>query len=167
MAGSTIGIRMNHGYAGAYARHPEMMVATRPNNSEEYITFGAPLMRDGEGGVLPVSASFTATTFEGVATSAIKTAWNYATQNQGGTYAPKEPVAVFQRGSINVLNPTGDATFNAPVYVRITADGAKQVGDFEATADGANSILLDNAQWGGTPDTNNVAELVLLTRNNA
>lgn len=167
MSGKTIGMTLNNGFAGSYARNPEMMIMTRPNNGTANIVFGSPLMRDDLGGVVPVDSTLTAELFEGVASKEIKTALSYLDQSGGGAYAPSEPVSVFQRGSINVLNPMLDADYNKPVYVRIVADGTKKVGDFEATASGASSIAITWAQWGGKPDANGVAELVLLRRYNA
>ena len=56
------------------------------------------------------------------------------------------------------------------MYVRITYNGSyenAQVGGFEAAADSSNTVQLTNCQWGGPPDANGIAELVILTRNNA
>lgn len=167
MPGKTIGRDMNFGFAGSYARHPEMMVATRPNNDDGNIRFGSPLMIDGNGGVVAVDDSFTADKLAGIAGKEIKSGLSYLDQNSGGEYAPKEAVYVFQRGSINVLCKTGDPAVNGDVYVRTVADGDKEVGDFETAEDTGKNILLTNAQWGGSKDPNGIVELVLLTRVNA
>ena len=50
----TIGQTMPHGYAGSYARQPDMIVNTRPAGAE--ITFGAALKYDESGAVVPMGA---------------------------------------------------------------------------------------------------------------
>lgn len=169
MPGKTIDLTLNNGFAGSYARHPEMLVNTRPNESTENITFGRPLMRSTTpaGGVVPVDATFTAALFEGVAGKEVKSVFTYLDQNAGGAYAPKEAVSVFQKGSINVLCSNGSPVPNGEVYVRIVENGLNLVGDFEAVSVSGENILLPNCQWGGPADSRNVAELVILYRVNA
>lgn len=173
MAGKTIGKSLNHGFAGNFARNPDLIAVTRPNNAEENIVFGSALMADSAGGVIPINADFTADLFVGVAGSEHKSAFSYLDQNKGGEYAPKEAVTVVQRGSISVICSQGEPMVGGDVYIRTVADGSKKLGDFEATADvddetkAAKNVKLTNAQWGGSVDVNGVAELVLLTRNRA
>lgn len=173
MPGKVIGNSLNHGFAGNFARQPDLIAVTRPNNSTTNIVFGSPVMADGNGGVIPVTADFTADKFVGIAGSETKSAFDYLDQNKGGEYAPKEAVTVVQRGSISVICAVGTPAVGGDVYIRTVADGNKKVGDFEATADvdsttkAAKNVKLTNAQWGGGADVNKVAELVLLTRNRA
>ena len=97
-----IGKEMPHGFAGCYARQPDMIVETRPAGGETPIPFGTPLVYDTtKPAVVAAGASFTAAVFAGVAGCEIKSALTYLDQ-QAGQYAPGEPVSVFQRGSINV-----------------------------------------------------------------
>jgi hypothetical protein len=163
-----IGKEMPHGFAGCYARQPDMIVETRPAGGEAAIPFGAPLVYD-DGAVVQAGASFTATTFVGVAGCEIKSALTYLDQ-QAGQYAPGEPVSVFQRGSINV-KAYGTPALGGTVYVRtVASDGAytsEPVGAFTATNESGKTIALTNCQWGGAADANGVAELVILTKLNA
>ena len=60
------------------------------------------------------------------------------------------------------------------VYIRTKVNPEKPnavVGGFEAAEDQRGEVtyteLLTNAQWKGTSDANGVAELCILTRNNA
>ena len=56
------------------------------------------------------------------------------------------------------------------VYIRIAESESypgAAVGGFEAEADGANTVQLTNCQWAGAADVNKVAELRILTMNNA
>lgn len=167
MAGKVIGASLNHGFAGNFARQPDLIAVTRPNNADVNIRFGSAVMADENGGVIPISADFTADKFVGVAGSETKSAFDYLDQNKGGEYAPKEAVTVVQRGSISVICAAGTPVVGGDVFVRTVADGGKQVGDLEAVDDEGKNVKLTNAQWGGGTDVNKVAELVLLTRNRA
>ena len=56
------------------------------------------------------------------------------------------------------------------IYPTITANGSyptAPVGGFEAEADSANTVQLTNCQWAGPADANGIAELRILTMNNA
>lgn len=164
-----IGKEMPHGFAGCYARQPDMIVETRPAGGEAPIPFGAPLVYDAtKPAVVAAGAGFTAAAFAGVAGAEIKTALTYLTQ-QEGQYAPGEPVSVFQRGSINV-KAYGTPALGGTVYVRTAASGTyttEPVGAFTATNESGSTVALTNCQWGGPADANGIAELVILTRANA
>lgn len=166
-----IGKEMPHGFAGAYARQPDMIVNTRPAGGAAAIPFGQALKYDGSGNVVAMGAGATAAQFVGVAGKEIKTALTYLDQSQG-QYAVGEPVSVFMRGSINVKCSNGAPAVGGDVYVRVVANESlpsAPVGGFEAVADttAANTVKLTNCQWGGPADANGVAELVILTRLNA
>ena len=164
-----IGKEMPHGFAGCYARQPDMIVETRPAGGEAAIPFGAPLVYD-DGAVVQAGASFTAATdFVGVAGFEIKSALTYLDQ-QAGQYAPGEAVSVFQRGSINVKCYDGTPALGGAVYVRTKTSGtytAGVVGGFSATNESGSTVALTNCQWGGPADANGIAELVILTKQNA
>ena len=164
-----IGKEMPHGFAGCYARQPDMIVETRPAGGETPIPFGSPLVYDAtKPAVVAAGAGFTAAAFAGVAGAEIKTALTYLTQ-QEGQYAPGEPVSVFQRGSINV-KAYGTPALGGTVYVRTAASGTyttEPVGAFTATNESGSTVALTNCQWGGPADANGIAELVILTRANA
>ena len=166
-----IGMTMPHGFAGSYARQPDMVVNTRPAGGTAQIPFGAALMYDGNGAVIPMGAGATAQKFVGVAAREIKSALNYLEQDVG-TYAPQEAVPVFMRGCVNVKCQNGVPKLGSPVYVRISANSSlpnAEVGGFEASTGSAPSgtVQLTYCQWAGTADANGVAELRILTINNA
>ena len=154
----TIGRDMSHGFSGSYARQPDMIVTTAPLGGAEDIPFGMPLVRGQKGEVIPMGAGNTGNQFIGVAGREVKSASEFYSQNEG-RYGPGEPVSVFQRGCINVRCRKGAPAVDGTVYVRVTASGGYQPGDFEAEADGENTVALVNAQWGGPADGNGVAEL--------
>lgn len=154
----TIGRNMSHGFAGSYARQPDMIVNTAPLGGTEIIPFGTPLVRGENGVVLPMGTGNTGNQFIGVAGREVKSPAEFFNQNVG-QYAPEEPVSVFQRGCINVKCQKGSPSIDGTVYVRVTASGNYVVGGFEAEADGANTVALSNAQWNGPADNHGVAEL--------
>lgn len=165
-----IGKEMPHGFAGCYARQPDMIVETRPAGGETPIPFGTPLVYDStKPAVVAAGAGFTAATFAGVAGFEIKSALTYLDQ-QAGQYAPGEAVSVFQRGSINVKCYDGTPALGGTVYVRTKTSGTYTtgvVGGFSATDESGSTVALTNCQWGGPADANGVAELVILTKLNA
>lgn len=154
----TIGLNMSHGFAGSYARQPDMIVNTAPLGGTEIIPFGTPLVRGENGVVLPMGTGNTGNQFIGVAGREVNSPAEFFNQNVG-QYAPEDPVSVFQRGCINVKCQKGFPSIDGTVYVRVTASGNYVVGGFEAEADGTNTVALSNAQWNGPADNHGVAEL--------
>lgn len=164
-----IGTQFPNGFAGSYARQPDMIVNTAPAGGASPIDFGTPLKYDGSGNVIPMGASATAAQFVGIAGRELKSALTYLKQSPG-QYAVGEPVSVFKRGSINVYCQRGTPAIGGTVYVRITVNNSYAnavVGGFEAEADSSNSVALTNCQWAGAPDANGIAELRILTMINA
>lgn len=154
----TIGLNMSHGFAGSYARQPDMIVNTAPLGGTAVIAFGTPLVRGENGAVIPMGAGNTGNQFIGVAGREVKSPAEFFSQSVG-QYTPEEAVSVFQRGCINVKCQKGSPAIDGTVYVRVTASGDYLVGGFEAEADGTNTVALSNAQWNGPADNNGVAEL--------
>ena len=165
---------MPHGFAGCYARQPDMIVETRPAGGSNPIPYGTALAYGTKPAVVAAGAGFAAENFAGVAGFEIKSALTYLDQ-QAGQYAVGDPVSVFQRGSINVKCTGGTPALGGAVYILVAE--SKQgdlsnaaVGDFVASKDSttaANTVQLTNCQWGGPADANGVAELVILTKLNA
>lgn len=154
----TIGLNMSHGFAGSYARQPDMITNTAPLGGTVAIVFGTPLVRGENGAVVPMGAGNTGNQFIGVAGREVKSPAELYSQNVG-QYAPGEPVSVFQRGCINVKCQKGAPAVDGAVYVRVTASEGHPAGGFEAEADGADTVALPNAQWNGPADNHGVAEL--------
>lgn len=165
-----IGAEMPNGFAGCYARQPDMIVNTRPAGGTANIPFGAPLVYDTDNvSVVQAGASFAAANFVGVAGAEIKSALNYLAPGNG-EFAPGDAVNVFMRGSINVKCYDGTPALGGTVYVRIAVSETHTtgvVGGFSATNESGSTVALTNCKWGGPADENGVAELVILTRLNA
>ena len=54
-----LGTDMPHGFAGCYARQPDMIVTTRPAGGTANIPFGAPLIYDSSKNVIQADATAT------------------------------------------------------------------------------------------------------------
>ena len=79
-----IGAEMEHGFAGSYARQPDMIVVTRPVGEKEPLPFGMALMYDANGAVVLMQCSgVTADRFAGVAGREMRSALSYTDQNTG------------------------------------------------------------------------------------
>ena len=169
MRGQVIGKTMPHGYAGSYARQPDMVVDTAPLGGTDSIPFGAPVTMGVSGTAQAWAGDSTREDFWGVAVREVKSTIDYMDQNQG-VYCPGEAIPVMKRGCVNVICQSGTPAPGGAVYVRTKKNAAKPmavIGGFEAAADGENSVILANARWRGTADANGVAELRILTINNA
>lgn len=132
-----IGTSMPHGFAGSYARQPDMIVNTRPAGGNTPIAFGAPLEYDENGEVVSMGSGSTAAKFVGVAARELKTALSYLDQS-AGSYAPGEAVSVFRRGSVNVKCQNGTPKLGGKVYIRVAANPSvptAAVGGLEAAED--------------------------------
>lgn len=167
--GTTIGKEMYHGFAGSFSRQPDMVIDTHPLGGDANVPFGAALVYDTDGSVLPFGASNTADDFVGVAGKYIKSSVDYMNQNEG-ICTPNDAVSVFKRGCINVICQNGTPAVAGNVYVRTALNEAYPdavVGGFEAEEDTGKTILLDNVQWRGAADTNGVVEIRILTINKA
>lgn len=161
-----IGKEMPHGFAGCYARQPDMIVETR--SAGGVIPFGAALTYDENKDVVAFGNA-TNNTFIGVAGFEIKSILTYLDQ-QAGQYTEGEPVSVFMRGSINVKCQRSTPNLGGAVYVRTAVNDSYPgcvVGGFEAEADSGKTQMIGNCQWGGPADANGVAELIILNRSNA
>lgn len=66
---------------------------------------------------------------------------------------------VLKRGFIAVTLAQGTAAKDAAVYVRITADTGKNVGDIETAADSAKCVTVPGAYFTGPADANGIVEV--------
>lgn len=171
MSGKAIGISLNYGYPGNYARTPDDIVASRLlNETSEAIPFGSAVCINSDNTYSAVKDSSTAADIAGIALRVVKQAISYNEQNYT-EYKPGEYMSVLERGAATVVCNVGTPKANGKVYVRIKknvgiANGV--VGGFEATADTGNTIEIPNMRWtNGSMDANRVCEVTLLTRASA
>jgi hypothetical protein len=168
MPGSSIGITFNVGYPGSFARNADCIILNRGVRSADTINvnFGDPVVLNSDNSVSKFGASNTAAQFSGVAIREVKQAQDY--YNPAGYYKPGTPSDVLTRGGICVTINNGTPTAGGAVYVRTVAGTlATPVGGFEAAvaSDGGSTILLTNTVFTtGSMDSNNIAEITILSR---
>ncbi len=184
MPGTVIGTSMNQGYPGTYARNGDCYIKSRKIKSTDTNgpSFGDPCVLNADdtyssvADLLLAGGSFSMANFAGIAGREVKTYLSYPPSNSLGGYEPGDEADVIERGNTPVVCNVGTPTSGGKAYVRIKANvlvAAGVVGGFEA-ANGVDStdteycIELTNCRWESTlVDGNNVAELAILSRNQA
>ena len=83
MKGQVIGKTMQHGYAGSYARQPDMAVDSEPLGGDREVPFGAPVVMGENGTAMAWAEDFTAENFWGVAVREVKSSLDFLNQNEG------------------------------------------------------------------------------------
>lgn len=168
MPGRVIGIELPLGYPGTIARTPDAIIMNRLVKAESAnIGYGKPVILNGDNTYSAFGADNTADQFGGVAIREVKMATNYYDQNDV-EYLPGQQCDVLERGSIVVKCLKGTPTAGGKVYIRIaenaTYPGSK-VGDFEAEADGSNTVELTGVVWAtGRIDAEKCCELLIKER---
>jgi hypothetical protein len=170
MPGTAIGLSLNLGYAGSVSRDNDNIITPRiVNSASADIVFGEPVIINPDNTYTRFGSTGTAATFAGIAVREVKQATDYYAASS--SYKANEVCDVLERGSISVKCNAGTPTAGGKVYVRIVANATIApngvVGQFEAAADGTNTIEITNARWKtGKIDANGIAELTILSRVN-
>lgn len=174
MPGSVIGKELNLGYAGTVSRSADTIITPKivksviqeKKETAESILFGEPVILNDDNSYSRFGANGTAAAFAGIAVREIKQATDY--YSASGEYLPNEVCDVLNRGSIMVLCNNGTPTAGGKVYIRIKENVSFPngvIGQFEAVADGDNTIEIPNLKWTtGKLDANKIAEVTVLTR---
>jgi len=170
MPGKVIGKSLNLGYPGSVSRSADAIITARMirDTDTEEIAFGEAVVLNSDNTYSKFGADGTADAFVGVAVREVKQSTDYFSEQ--GTYKPGQPCDVLERGSVTVFCNVGTPTAGGAVHLRIVENPSFPngvVGGFEAAADGANTIKLPGVKWKtGKTDTNKVAEITILSRNN-
>lgn len=166
MPGKVIGKHMNLGYAGKISRDADVIVENRMVKLETAdIAFGKGVILNTNNTYELFGATGTAAAFAGIAIAGVKQATDYYSNEV--VYKAGQGCDVLVRGSATIVCAVGTPAAGGKVYIRVTADTGKYVGDWEATSDGAKTIEITNARWTtGYLDVNKVAEVTLVERNN-
>ncbi|WP_289141540.1 hypothetical protein [uncultured Brevibacillus sp.] len=169
MPGRAIGKELNLGYAGNLSRSSDAIIMNRVVKSSDTagIEFGDPVVLNDDNTYSKMGEGDSAEAFAGIALREVKQATVFTSSM--GVYMPGDPCDVAERGTVTVVCSVGTPKSGGPVYVRIAENASKPngiVGGYEAEADAANTVLLPNVKWKtGRMDTNRVAEVTILTRN--
>lgn len=165
MPGKTIGIMMNAGYAGTQSRTADAIIQNRI--AEGAIAFGQAVVLTADNKWKLVGTGTTAAQVAGIAVREVVQANTFNPQSNPD-YLYAAPCDVMVRGNCTVKCQRGTPASGSAVYVRITKNDTYPdavVGGFEATADGANTIQVDNIEWTtGVMDANNMTEVTVKTR---
>lgn len=156
MSAKAIGKTLPFGYRGAVTRQPDTLIQPYTNVGEDAISYGAPVVYD-NGGVRKIKTGDTADSIIGIAVRRI--GQPYADDASGWYYKTGDVVDVLVRGSIAVeLKATTGIAARGKVY----ADAS----DGELTSVASGNIALPNTVFAtGSVDSNNIAEVTVLTRN--
>lgn len=165
MPGKTIGIMMNVGYAGTQSRTADAIIQNRI--ADGAIAFGQAVVLTADNKWKLVGTGTTAAQVAGIAVREAVQANTFNPQSNPD-YLDGTPCDVIVRGNCTVKCQRGTPASGTAVYVRITKNDTYPdavVGGFEATADGANTIQVDNIEWAtGVMDANNMTEVTVKTR---
>lgn len=153
------------GVPGSVSRSDQTLVEPIMLGTPHAQKYGIPMKINGSGQAIPFAGSETAADFKGVLARAVPGISDSALNQGFDDNIPHAtvPQGLVTRGFISVICTIGTPLRDGPVYVRVVAAGPALVGDFEATADGSNNVLLPTvvfAQPG--KDAFNNAELKLL-----
>jgi hypothetical protein len=171
MPGTVIGKQMNLGYAGSISRLADAIVDNRilqsilisNVESQPGVAFGEPVILNANNSYTRFGATGTMANLSGIAVREVKQSSDYF----GGTgaYNPGDATDVLVRGSITVFCNNGTPTAGGAVYIRTAANVSFPlgvVGQFEAAADGTNTLLITNMRWTtGQLDANKIAEVTI------
>lgn len=165
MPGKTIGIMMNVGYAGTQSRTADAIIQNRI--ADGAIAFGQAVVLTADNKWKLVGTGTTAAQVAGIAVREVVQANTFNPQSNPD-YLDGTPCDVMVRGNCTVKCQRGTPASGSAVYVRITKNDTYPdavVGGFEATADGDNTIQVDNIEWTtGVMDANNMTEVTVKTR---
>ena len=183
MPGKVIGVSMNVGYPGSFARNSDCVIVSRlvkVVTGDTGVHFGDPVILDITNTVqavsdfiaAPTSGTFLATLFLGVGVREVKTYQTYAANMPDvGLYAPGQSCDVLERGSVSVICSVGTPVAGGAVYIR-KANGSSPSGfvlggfEYRVDDDTGSCILLTNAFWTtGLMDANKVCEMTIVERN--
>lgn len=153
------------GFAGGITRVDDTTVEPGFFAAANYPTaFGQPVKVAAGGKFVLMGAGSAAADFYGIVVREVPTMG--ATLNEtfaDGAPSLRQAHGIMTRGYMNVVCGVGTPTRGGKVYVRIVDGGAgKPVGQFEATADAANSVELVGVVWateGRDTANGNIAEI--------
>ena len=153
--------RAPSGVAGDITRQQDTIVESGLLNASAAPTaFGTPL-KIVNGKFEKIASGDAATVFAGVLSRiAPSIAGDTAQTFASGTPNVQSVQGVVVKGYVNVRCTVGTPARGAAVYVRITADTGKAVGDFETGADSGKCVALTGVTWAvDGKDADNIAEI--------
>jgi hypothetical protein len=147
------------GVAGDVTRKDETNVESAVLGSAA-TAFGIPV-KISSGKVVPFAGAEAATAFYGVLVREVPSIAGSTLQGLDDAIPNINAIqGVAVRGYVNVKCTVGTPARGGAVYVRVVTASGKAIGDFEATSDSTNSVLLTGVTWASDgKDSSNNAEL--------
>lgn len=149
------------GVAGDVTRPDDTVVEPGLLNAAKAPTaFGAPV-KIVSGKFEKIEASDAATVFYGVLSRvAPSIAGDLVQTYAGGTPNTASVQGIVREGYVNVVCTQGTPARGGQVFMRVTADTGKAVGDFETAADSGKCVALTGVTWAvDGKDASNIAEI--------
>lgn len=143
---------------GSVSRFDDSIVEPIELGSPTATAFGIPV-KISSGKAIPFAGAEVAGDFYGVLVREVP---RISSDSDADAPTAGQITGVAVSGYVAVVCADGTPTRGGAVYVRVVTAGAKLVGDFEAVADGANSVLLSNVVWasaGRDTANGNLAEI--------
>jgi len=153
--------RASSGVAGDVTRPDDTVVESGLLNAAKApAAFGAPV-KIVSGKFEAVEASDAATVFYGILSRvAPSIAGDLAQTFAGGTPNTDSVQGIVREGYVNVVCTVGTPARGGQVFMRITADTGKLVGDIETAADAGKCVALTGVTWAvDGKDSSNVTEI--------
>ncbi len=153
--------RMPAGVAGSITRARDTVVeSVFLNPLKPVLAFGAPVKLVA-GKAEPFEAGDTAASFYAILSRvAPSISGGNAELFTDGTPSTEQLAGIIVRGYVNAVCKVGTPVRGGIVYARVVAATGKAIGDFEATADGVNSVALAGVVWAvDGKDANNITEI--------
>lgn len=153
--------RASSGVAGDVTRPDDTVVESGLLNAAKAPTaFGAPV-KIVSGKFEKVEASDAATVFYGILSRvAPSIAGDLVQTYAGGTPNASAVQGIVREGYVNVVCTQGTPARGGQVFMRVTADTGKAVGDLETAADSGKCVALTGVTWAvDGKDSSNVTEI--------
>jgi hypothetical protein len=130
---------------------------------EAFTAFGKPFKFNGSGQAINIGSGDAATDFKGIITRVVPAISGSTVETfAGGIPNQEAPNGALREGFGIVLCPVGTPVKGGQVYMRITADTGKFVGDFETAADSGKCVALPGVEWATNgKDASNIAEIYI------
>lgn len=143
---------MPAGFAGEATRSDGAVVVSLQLAAD--LAHGSPV-KITSGKAAAIESGDTADVFYGVLTRSAPSVSDSSTGNADTDYVQ----SILRKGFVNVACKQGTPAIGGAVYVRVTADTGKLVGDFETAADSGKCVAITGATWATAgKDSNNIAE---------
>jgi hypothetical protein len=135
------------GIAGSLIPNKDNVVEAIFLGTPTATAYGIPL-KISSGKAIPFAGGETAASLYGVLSREVPCI-NGTTNDSfaGGAPVATQAVGICVEGYMQVICAQGSPTRGGDVYIRIVAAPGKNIGDWEATADGVNNVLFPKISW--------------------